>query len=323
MASIDIITPPGTIHIELLDNPFVKKWADHFSNMLETFDVSYGAETQPVFHRNKTTQEILKDLENLRNTIIKLQDMGTKFPFDSSKVVYEKIFMDHDAGQQLLNEIHRYFTTGERTYTGWDRRIEEHSLPHWSDDFESEFTINENNKDEFYKQLLLINDCVHEVDQSLMTTRKSIDYNKQIVNLQFKFTEGIFADIREEDYIYASDNEEYDVWVGNDILGKDYIEAFYDHDDPSEWDVAPINGHSGKFYINVKSQWYEPNSTNTTIQQLVKRDDFQNWLKEYNIEYVPQICGIPLGKVTSGKEFLIRKHFKSVYKQQFRIQTNV
>ena len=50
MTSIDIITPPGTIHIELLDNPFVKKWTEHFSNMLEKFEVNYGAETQPVFH---------------------------------------------------------------------------------------------------------------------------------------------------------------------------------------------------------------------------------------------------------------------------------
>ena len=65
----------------------------------------------------------------------------------------------------------------------------------------------------------MINDYVHELDQSLMTTRKLIDRDKQIVNLQFKFTGGIFADIREEDYMYASDNEEYDVWVGNDILG--------------------------------------------------------------------------------------------------------
>ena len=32
--------------------------------------------------------------------------------------------------------------------------------------------------------------------------------------------------------------------------------------------------------------------------------------------------GIPLGKVTSGKEFAIRKYFKSVYKQEFQIKVN-
>ena len=322
MTSIDIITPPGTIHIELLDNPFVKKWTEHFSNMLEKFEVNYGAETQPVFNPSKTNQEILTDLENLRNTIIKLQDMGTNFPCNPWKVTYEKIFIDHDVGQQILNEIHRYFTTGERTYTGWDRNIGKHGLTHWSDDFESEFTINKNNKNEFYKQLLLINDYVHELDQSLMTTRKLIDRDKQIVNLQFKFTGGIFADIREEDYMYASDNEEYDVWVGNDILGKDYIEAFYDHDDPSQWDVTCINGHTGRVNINVASQWFEKESIDNSLQKLVKKKHFQDWLKEYNVEYVPQMCGIPLGKVTSGKEFAIRKYFKSVYKQEFQIKVN-
>ena len=58
------------------------------------------------------------------------------------------------------------------------------------------------------------------------------------------------------------------------------------------------------------------------VQKLVKTDDFQNWLKEYNVKYVPQMCGIPLGKVTNGKEFAIRKYFKSVYKQDFQVVVN-
>ena len=62
--------------------------------------------------------------------------------------------------------------------------------------------------------------------------------------------------------------------------------------------------------------------TNNPEIETIKRNDFQIWLKQYNIEYVPEICGIPLGKVTSGREFLIRKYYKSVHKQNFDIKVN-
>ena len=311
MASIDIITTVGITHIELLDNPFVKKWTDHFCIMQKAYDMDYHAETQPVYNINSTSQEILKNLENLRNTIIKLNDMGTNFPVNPWKVVYEKIFPNHFEGQKILNEIHRYFTTAGRT-------INENN-GHWSDDFDSKFTFNEENQEEFGRHHALINDWLHELDQSILTPRKDMDIKNQIVNLQFefgnqkedcRFDEGSYVSITEDDYLYTSYDESTDVWCGNDILGKDYIEAYYDHDDPTQWDVTPINGHSGKFKINVASQWYEENSTDNTLQQLVKSDNFQSWLENWGVKYVPEMAGMPLGKITSGKELVTRDIFQ-------------
>jgi hypothetical protein len=319
MASIDITISSGTIHIELLDNPFVKKWTEHFLKMQKVYDMDYRAFAHPVYNSNKTSQEILKDLENLRNTIIKLNDMGANFPVNPWKVVYEKIFPDHDAGQQILNEIHRYFTTGGRTLNEYeDTNI--FNSGHWSDDFDSKFTFDKENEEEFRHTHALVNDYVHELDQSILTSRKDIDFKNQAVNLQFefgsqkkdcRFDSGTWVSITEEDYMYADDKVDIDVWCGNDILGKDYIEAYYDHDDPTQWDVWPIMGHSGKFKINVASTWYEEDITgNTILQQLVKSDNFQNWLKEHNIEYVPEMCGMPLGKITDGKELVTRNNFQ-------------
>jgi len=349
MTSFDIETAAGTSHIELLDNPFVKKWTDHFSTMLGKYSVNYDACTIPVFNNTKSTAEILQDIENLKNNIININKLVDIFPFNPERVIYDNIFEDlHDRtsinygssvkyasktsvkGQRILNEIHRYFTTAGRTLAEYEDNGIMYT-GHWSDNFVSEFVYKEEDEDEFKHYLALMNDYVHDIDQSIRTPRKHNDLNKQIVNLEFSFTnqpddcrfeKGAYVYITEEDYLYASDNEEYDVWLNKDILGKHYLEAFYDHDDPSEWDVTSINGHSGKFYINVESQWYEPNSLDNTIQQLIKRNDFQIWLKQYNIEYVPEICGIPLGKVTSGREFLIRKYYKSVHKQNFDIKVN-
>jgi hypothetical protein len=307
MASIDIITTVGITHIELLDNPFVKKWTDHFCNMQKVYDIDYHAETQPVYHITREINDIHKDIENLITSIKKVNN----FPFDVEKITYNNLFDNHFEGQKILNEIHRYFTTAGRT-------INEHN-GHWSDNFDSKFTFNEENKEEFGHHHALINDWVHELDQSILTPRKEIDFKNQIVNLQFefgaqkldcRFDEGTYVNISEEDYMYADDNIDIDVWCGNDILGKDYIEAYYDHDDPTQWDVTPINGHSGKFKINVASQWYEKDSTDNTLQQLVKSNNFQSWLENWGVEYVPEMVGMPLGKITSGKELVTRDIFQ-------------
>ena len=317
-SSIDIITSPGTIHIELLDNPFVKKWTEHFCNMQKAYDIDYRAFTHPVYNIIKTNQEILKDLENLRNIIIKLRDMDTNFPFDPWKIAYEKIFPDTDVGQHMLNEIHRYFTTAGRTLNEYED-LGILNSGHWSDDFDSKFTFDKENEEEVRHTHALVNDYVHELDQGLLTSRKDTDFKNQAVNLQFefgsqkkdcRFDSGTWVSIAEEDYKYADDKLDIDVWVGNDILGKDYIEAYYDHDDPTQWDVTPIDGHSGKFKINVASQWYEKDSTDSTLQQLVKSNNFQNWLKEHNVKYTPEMCGIPLGRITDGKELVIRDTFQ-------------
>ena len=356
MASLDIITAAGTTHIELLDNPFVQKWTTHFFNMQKMYQINYRAFVHPVYNINNTNQELLKSIENLRNTITNVNTLVNNFPFDPERVTYSNIFDDQNKGQEILNEIHRYFTTAGRTINEYKEVGILHS-GRWSDNFPSEFTWHASSEVEakvafmaalgsldtdsiiamlrqtgFLRSHALINDYVHELDQSILTLRKHTDYYNQIVNLQFYFNsqeedncqsqEGAFQNIIKEDYQYASDSEEYDVWCGNDILGKDYIEGYYDHDDPSELDITTIDGHSGKFNINVASQWYEKESTDNTIQKLIKTDEFKNWLKEYNIEYVPEMCGIPLGKVISGREFLIRKYYKSVYKQDFKIVVN-
>ena len=107
MASIDIIIPQGTIHIELLDNPFVKKWTEHFCNMQKAYDIDYHAETQPVYHTTREINDIHKDIANLITSIKKVNN----FPFDVEKITYNNLFDNHLEGQKMLNEIHRYFTT--------------------------------------------------------------------------------------------------------------------------------------------------------------------------------------------------------------------
>jgi len=342
MASIDIITPPGTIHIELLDNPFVKKWTEHFSDMLGVYKLDYAAQTIPVYNKaGQTPEEYEQHASNLRDAINKVNALGTNFLFDPEKITVSAIRDNHDEGQKILNEVHRYFTTAGRSMQDWVSENEHISQQvrgtgYWSDHFLSNFAINEEDEEYFLHYHAKINDYVHMFDQYSCTSHIKEDIMNQIVCLQFqfdcnaktaegencRFEKGTWQEITEEDWKYANDSDDdIDVWVGKDILGKNYIEAYYDQDDPTEWDVTPINGHGGKFEIAVSSQWYDE-STDNTLQEFVKSERFRNWLSDWGVEYVSEMAGMPLGKVTSGKEFAIRKYFKSVYKQEFQIKVN-
>jgi hypothetical protein len=313
MASIDIITTVGITHIELLDNPFVKKWTDHFCKMLDSYSIKYTVPPTPVYEIDpKSIPDTLQDIQNLKNEIYSINNLitdGAKFPIDPERITINNIRDDHDEGQKILNEVHRYFTTAgrsmnESTFTRGS----------WSDNFPSEFTWDVSYESEFFQSHALINDHIHALDRYQATSRKKQAYDKQVVNLNFsfdnkigdcRFEEGAFHHISSQDYEYADDNEDLDVWVSNAILGKDYIEAWYDQDDPSQWDVTPINGHSGCFKINVYNRWhYHRSEEGRLIQHLVKSNEFQNWLKEHNVEYHPSMCGMPLGKVTRGKSLL-------------------
>ena len=226
MATIDIITDSGTTHIELLDNPFVEKWTTHFTIMLEKYPLDYYAINIPVFHGHKSTKEISQDIENLKNSIISINKLTDsiyhdKFPFTPERVTYDNIFKDLHKGQKILNEIHRYFTTAGRTIVEY-REKSIFNRGRWSDNFVSEFVYKEEDEDEFKHYLALINDYIHEIDQSIKTPRKNNDLNNRIVNLEFSFSsqpydcrfeKGAWVEVIEEDYLFASDSEEYDVWL--------------------------------------------------------------------------------------------------------------
>jgi len=317
MASIDIKTTVGITHIELLDNPFVEKWTGIFSDMLVKYDIGYVVPVIPCFDTYpKPISDTLQDIQNLKDAICSINSVltsGAKFPFDPEKITINAIRDDHDEGQKILNEIHRYFTTAGRTIN--ECRIEGSlNCGSWTNDPSSKFTWNVFHESEFFNSHAAINTIVHELDQYQATFRKKQDIYDQMVSLEFSFNnksevllfeKEAFNHILSEDYVYADDNEDLDVWVTNAILGKDYIEAYYDHDDPSQWDVTPINGHSGSFGINVPGNWHHHKSTDDNlVQRLVKSNKFQNWLKEYNVKYHPSMCGMPLGKVTRGKSLL-------------------
>lgn len=100
-----------------------------------------------------------------------------------------------------------------------------------------------------------------------------------------------FKTIKNEHYEYFSDNMEYDIWLPlSQIQGKNYLQAYVDEDDPTNWDVSSNVFYSGSFSIGDRS-WY-------------KNENLQNYLKSYGIKPCAQTCGVPLGRIISGKKYI-------------------
>jgi hypothetical protein len=80
-----------------------------------------------------------------------------------------------------------------------------------------------------------------------------------------------------------------DVWIKKDILGKDLITAFGDHDDPTADDVIfPPKMISGGFMVELNDK-----------ENLFESNEFAQWFAK---PIDPQDGNFPLGNVVFGKE---------------------
>ena len=302
-------TLAGPIKIELIDNPFTKKWLVQFNKMIKRYETTAYKLPCPRFFSDLNTVagrgEFNKQILELRNTVDELISLKAGYPYE----VDVDFFKGASAWvQETLNLLHRSFTNIERT--SWMDQLSFHSEGH-------NIVTDEATKKRILELVPKVNDLVHAIEIRIPTERKlnlrSSDYDYVMVNIDFyhegsftRFADDGLVNIDEEDYQYFSDDPIYDVWVGVDITGKSYTTAFFDHDDPTEWDVTYPLGYTGKVEIDL----------NNSRALITRSAEFQQWLKTYGVAYTPGMCGMPLGRVIEGKEILQRIKYKQ-FKCQF------
>ena len=304
MKHINIDTPLGLIKIQTVNNPFTDKYFPMLRTLIDTFPILHSRDLNGVYfnqlagndRQHGTFDRHLEIQANKLQVIIdEINDMGCHFPYTIDVDVVKKKNLET---QQLLNKLHRAFTTADRCHGKKTPMV-------WSDRFPSTFTVPEDKISRFIEVIDQINVVVHHGIELYTTTPRKAN-NLDSVPWQYRFwanswipgstqlvnTE-VWADIVPEDHEYFSDSKEFDVWVGKDILGKDHITAYYDHDDASEWDVTPIVGYSGKIALDVSDM---------TRSDLVRSDPFRAWLDECDVPYSPAMCGMPVGTIVEGKD---------------------
>lgn len=293
MSMISIQTPKGTAQVRVIENAFTEMFLDHFRTVTSTYT------GQSVYRRignsiSSRPQRYMEPLAQLVSVTTELTEITGTFPYQVDPTVILKF----DQGtQDLLNQLHRSFTTAYRC-------MRPHRDPRWvwNDRFPSDFIIPEGKMDRIQELLILLNDLVHTLEEGVTSPNRTFlsQFCLEQVEIQIagafdpkKNIRSIYKDLDPKYYSYFSDSKKYDVWVGIDILGKEYLNAFRDNDDASCWDVSHNLGITGKMYFEISDK-RKMDVLNTT--------EFRSWLAQSGVEYNPYMCGLPIGSVVSGHD---------------------
>ena len=249
------------IKIDIL--PEFKKWFEFYKekNAAESNCLELSSRTEP-YTRSKIDKFVNKSLiYNAWETILVNINMLEKQMSASHRLNLPASF---DFSQQTLNKIHRFFTA--------------HS-------------INSN----LPKYLLdPINESVHELESFCSTDNKAyIARQGKIKGLEFRgnsLTKNNYFDLSNLPPI--SNTIDYSkgipVLLNDFILGKPYIQAFYDEDNPCNSDITGRTVSDGGFVIDI----------NQNRKKLYQSAKFSRWCKHYGLEIDKLPLENQIGSVT-------------------------
>jgi hypothetical protein len=278
--------------LEFLDNPFVAEFILHLKKIKDLFVLNFYRERIPAPRSPFLATETKQQLEQrLINAIDALNAMGLSFPVPAEEI---KLGTSLDT-QHLLNRLHRHFTTGHRSVSLGE------STTTWLDNSSHTFKLDPTKFKEFSYYVHEINSVVHESEGHIVNDRQLNFTPRYEYQFLFESTqpkdpnnnpqEIYFQKIKPEHFQYFTDQLKYDVWLPlYQIQGKNYWVSYFDYDDPTHWDVSTNIVYSGSFAVGDRSVTRDP--------------AILEYLRSYGIEPGPLHCGMPLGKVISGKEIL-------------------
>jgi hypothetical protein len=278
--------------LEFLDNPFTIEFISHLKKIKDLFVCNFWKRRIPERRGAFLSTEHKQHLEQqLINDINALNDMGLNFP-----ISIEEIRLDTSSNtQNLLNRLHRHYTTSNRSVS----QVE--NVTTWLDNSIYTFRLDPEKTSKFSQHVHNINTTVHEAEQYLVMNARQLNFTPSYEHT-FLFDsaqpkdpnnnpqEIYFQKIKSEHFQYFTDQLEYDVWLPLQIQGKNYWTAYFDNDDPTHWDVSTNIVYSGSFTVSDRSAARDP--------------ALLDYLRSYGIVPGPLHCGMPLGKIISGKEIL-------------------
>jgi hypothetical protein len=280
-------TDCGPVLIELLDTELTKLWYNHFINTVEQYPLGL----QPVgwpYYRLAEPGEAETIVDIIMDSIDKINMLSYASPLPETVTRSELLQLDLTT-QQTLNRLHRYAVVGTEFRNRW--------LENGPATFD---WVDYNNDNEFMYLLNLLNQKIHALEDLVRTPHRH-DFYQLVNTMEIRmlaskyedvtvYQEGTDLDIPDSMHPHLRLSG-YDVWIKKDLLGKDYITAFADHDDPTQFDVRPPPMTSGGLHIDL----------NQCRDKLYREPEFINWLGQTPTD---QHGNYPLGYVIFGKHNL-------------------
>jgi hypothetical protein len=286
---LDFKTEHGDFSIELIDNPFVDQWLNHFLKMSQKYHTSIRPKPWPWVERgpSRINQHIKQAIDQVISAIELINSLDYITPLPE-KICRDQLTPLDLHTQQLLNRLHRYAVVGAENRNKW--------IMHAGPAFE--WVPYENTQFDYAVNLL--NQNIHNLERYVSTPHKekfcAVWKSTEILFDSSKYND---VDIYHDDVdIAISDSmfpylklSGFDVWIKKDLLGKDFVTAFSDHDDPEEFDVRPPTMFSGGIQI----------SQDSGKDQLHHSAEFINWLGADPTDFHGNY---PLGNVISNKQHI-------------------
>ena len=297
--------------IEILDTPAAKLWYKAY-DIFTTKGYGYKAETIPIsVHSNDytgpgiqnplngyTQESAINLLSGGIDDVNKYID-GTKFPFRG--------YVDMPWAQ--VNRIHRAFTTGSSTRSTWFHTLTQKELlelkkisytdkgPYMRKKAPRDFIILDEEK--FVEAAERINQGVHRYETFLHSKRAKkaeqivgrtdyieLDWTTEDLNFQKSFFYGNRISYEDLKNSFPSDYDQYDVFIGKIIEGKDYEFAFCEYDDGLEFDITNLDWICGDIRIHY----------NKSGNRFYTDTQYRDWIDDIGISdefHLP----VPLGKI--------------------------
>ena len=289
-------TDQGPFSIQLIDTEFVDFWLAHFIKISQSYALNPRYNDWPYYTTDHTGAELIATRIISTIDTINALDYVNALP---EYCTFESLMQLDLNTQLLLNRLHRYAVVGSEIRDRWimDQEPQHDWIP-WDN--------------EHYSYLLdLLNQSIHCLEEFIETPRKkqyAWDPIKNRVHSICTSLEVLVDASRYQDIDVYQNNVDcaipehmqkylrtsgFDVWIKKDLLGKDFITAFIDHDDADNFDIRPPTIISGAFQIHL----------NQGRDQVISDPKFQQWMLASPNSH----CGnYPLGNVILGKENLLR-----------------
>lgn len=137
-----------------------------------------------------------------------------------------------------------------------------------------------------YESMFLRSGRAYELDKEPFTLDVDLDLKRVDGSLLYEVCE---VEIHADQKDYAFNGYENNVYALKKILGKDYLTAYFEYDDPSKWDITNAMVTDGSFQIDY----------NNTYEYVYKSAGFKSWTEHYNISDPKIYSNFQIGRVTN------------------------
>lgn len=244
--------------------------------------------------RQQCIDEINDAIENTNEHIL-----GKQFPY----VAYV------DMPWSQINNIHRAFTIASLTHKTWKHNLTENQLlelkiisykdklPYLIQNTTSEYSVL--NLDKFLYHVERINQGIHKYECFVGSTRaKNAEDrvgNTEYIELdwdnfspsghryEFIGERTNYEDLKRS---FPDNYDDFDVFIGKKVTGKDYEFAFCQYDDGLEFDITNLDFICGDIRLHY----------NKSVNDFYTKSQYADWIKDYGLSdelHLP----VPLGRI--------------------------